>query len=149
MPTKNSKTESDGFSAEERAAMKKRAAELRAESKKGAKKANDLDAVLDSIAQMAPQDRALAERVHATVTATAPELYPKTWYGMPAYANADGKVVVFFQDSGKFKYRYSTLGFQDTANLDDDDLWPVSYAVQKWSPAVEKRIVELVKAAIS
>ncbi len=149
MPTKNSKTESDGFSAEERAAMKKRAAELRAESKKGAKKANDLDAVLDSIAQMAPQDRALAERVHATVTATAPELYPKTWYGMPAYANTDGKVVVFFQDSGKFKYRYSTLGFQDTANLDDDDLWPVSYAVQKWSPAVEKRIVELVKAAIS
>ena len=149
MPTKNSKTQSDGFSAEERAAMKKRAAELRAESKKGAKKANDLDAVLDSIAQMAPQDRALAERVHATVTATAPELYPKTWYGMPAYANTDGKVVVFFQDSGKFKYRYSTLGFQDTANLDDDDLWPVSYAVQKWSPAVEKRIVELVKAAIS
>ena len=129
--------------------MKKRAAELRAESKKGAKKADDLEAVLDSIAQMAPQDRALAERVHATVTATAPELHPKTWYGMPAYANADGKVVVFFQDSGKFKYRYSTLGFQDAANLDDDDLWPVSYAVQKWSPAVEKKIVELVKAAIS
>ena len=149
MPAKNSKTESDGFSAEERAAMKQRAAELRAESKKGAKKADDLEAVLDSIAQMAPQDRALAERVHATVTATAPELYPKTWYGMPAYANADGKVVVFFQDSGKFKYRYSTLGFQDAANLDDDDLWPVSYAVQKWSPAVEKKIVELVKAAIS
>jgi uncharacterized protein YdhG (YjbR/CyaY superfamily) len=149
MPAKNSKTESDGFSAEERAAMKKRAAELRAESKKGAKKADDLEAVLDSIAQMAPQDRALAERVHATVTATAPDLYPKTWYGMPAYANADGKVVVFFQDSGKFKYRYSTLGFQDAANLDDDDLWPVSYAVQNWSPAVEKKIVELVKAAIS
>jgi uncharacterized protein YdhG (YjbR/CyaY superfamily) len=149
MPAKNSKTEPDGFSAEERAAMKKRAAELRAENKKGAKKADDLEAVLDSIAQMAPQDRALAERVHATVTATAPELYPKTWYGMPAYANADGKVVVFFQDSGKFKYRYSTLGFQDAANLDDDDLWPVSYAVQKWSPAVEKKIIELVKAAIS
>src|SRR5271165_6833295 len=103
MPARNSKTESDGFSAEERAAMKKRAAELRAESKKGAKKADDLQAVLDSIAQMAPQDRALAERVHATMTATAPELHPKTWYGMPAYANAEGKVVVFFQDSGKFK----------------------------------------------
>ncbi len=149
MPAKSSKTEPDGFSAEERAAMKKRAAELRAESKKGAKKADELQAVLDSIAQMAPQDRALAERVHTTVTATAPELYPKTWYGMPAYANADGKVVVFFQDSGKFKYRYSTLGFQDAANLDDGDLWPVSYALQNWSPAVEKKIVELVKAAIS
>ena len=129
--------------------MKKRAAELRAESKKGAKKADDLEAVLDSIAQMAPQDRALAERVHATVTATAPGLYPKTWYGMPAYANADGKVVVFFQDSGKFNYRYSTLGFQDAANLDDGDLWPVSYALQKWSAAVEKKVVELVKAAVS
>ena len=87
---------------------------------------------------MAPEDRALAERVHVTVTATAPELSPKTWYGMPAYANADGKVVVFFQNSGKFNYRYSTLGFQDAANLDDGDLWPVSYALQKWSPAVEQ-----------
>jgi uncharacterized protein YdhG (YjbR/CyaY superfamily) len=149
MPAKTSNTESDGFSAEERAAMKKRAAELRAESKKGAKKADELQAVLDSIAQMAPQDRALAERVHTTLTATAPELSPRTWYGMPAYANADGKVVVFFQDSGKFKYRYSTLGFQDAANLDDGDLWPVSYALQEWSPAVEKTIAELVKAAIS
>lgn len=149
MPTKNSKTESDGFTAEERAAMKERAAELRAEGKKGAKKADGLQAVLDRIAEMAPEDRALAERVHMTVTATAPELLPKTWYGMPAYANADGKVVVFFQDSGKFNYRYSTLGFQDAANLDDGDLWPVSYALQKWSPAVEKRVVELVKAAIS
>nr|WP_231925478.1 hypothetical protein [Micromonospora purpureochromogenes] len=129
--------------------MKERAAELRAEGKKGAKKADDLQAVLDRIAQMAPEDRALAERVHATVTATAPQLSPKTWYGMPAYVNADGKVVVFFQDSGKFNYRYSTLGFQDAANLDDGDLWPVSYALQKWSPAVEKKVVELVKAAVS
>jgi uncharacterized protein YdhG (YjbR/CyaY superfamily) len=149
MPTKSSQTESDGFSAAERAAMKKRAAELRAEGKKGAKQADGLQAVLDSIATMAPADRALAERVHVTVTATAPELSPKTWYGMPAYANADGKVVVFFQDSGKFKYRYSTLGFQDEANLDDGDLWPVAYALQKWSPVVEKKIVELVKAAVS
>ncbi|NYF58004.1 iron chaperone [Micromonospora purpureochromogenes] len=140
---------SDGFSAEERAAMKERAAELRAEGKKGAKKADELQALLDRIAQMAPEDRALAERVHATVTATAPQLSPKTWYGMPAYVNADGKVVVFFQDSGKFNYRYSTLGFQDAANLDDGDLWPVSYALQKWSPAVEKKVVELVKAAVS
>jgi uncharacterized protein YdhG (YjbR/CyaY superfamily) len=149
MPAKTSRTESDGFSAEERAAMKQRAAELRAEGKKGAKKADGLQAVLDAIAGMAPDDRALAERVHVTVTDTAPQLLPKTWYGMPAYANAHGKVVLFFQDSGKFKYRYSTLGFQDAANLDDGNLWPVAYALQKWSPAVEKQVVELVKAAVS
>jgi len=99
MPANNSTTESDGFTAEERAAMKARAAELRAEGKKGAKKADGLQAVLDKIAEMAPEDRALAERVHMTVTATAPDLLPKTWYGMPAYTDADGKVVVFFQDS--------------------------------------------------
>ena len=149
MPAKSKDNESDGFSAEERAAMKERAAELRAEGKKGAKKADGLQAVLDRIAEMAPEDRALAERVHVTVTATAPGLSPKTWYGMPAYENADGKIVVFFQDSGKFGYRYSTLGFQDTANLDDGDLWPVAYALLKWSPAVEARVVELVTAAIS
>jgi len=149
MPAKNAKTESGGFSAEERAAMKERAAELRAEGKKGAKKADGLQAVLDSIAGMAPEDRALAERVHVTVTATAPELSPKTWYGMPAYTDGDGKVVVFFQDSGKFKYRYSTLGFQDAAHLDDGDMWPVAYALMNWSPVVEKRVVELVKAATS
>ena len=149
MPAKNAKNEPDGFSAEERAAMKERAAELRAEGRKGAKQADGLQAVLDRIAEMAPEDRALAERVHVTVTATAPELSPKTWYGMPAYANADGKVVVFFQDAGKFSYRYSTLGFQDAANLDDGDLWPVSYALKAWSPRVEKKVVELVKAATS
>jgi uncharacterized protein YdhG (YjbR/CyaY superfamily) len=149
MSAKSSKTESDGFSAEERAAMKERAAELRAEGKKGAKKADGVQAVLDAVAGMAPEDRVLAERVHMTVTATAPELSPKTWYGMPAYANEDGKVVVFFQDAGKFKYRYSTLGFQDSANLDDGDLWAVSYALKKWSPAVEKKVVALVKAAIA
>lgn len=149
MTAKKSKTQSDGFSTEERAAIKERAAELRAEGKKGAKKADGLQAVLDRIAEMAPDDRTLAERVHMTVTATAPQLSPKTWYGMPAYANGDGKVVVFFQDSGKFNYRYSTLGFQDAANLDDGDMWPVSYALQKWSPAVEKKVVELVKVAIS
>jgi uncharacterized protein YdhG (YjbR/CyaY superfamily) len=149
MPAKNAKTESEGFSVEERAAMKKRAAELRAEGKKGAKKADGLQAVLDSIAEMAPQDRELAERVHVTVTATAPELSPKTWYGMPAYVNADGKVVLFFQNSGKFNYRYSTLGFQDAANLDEGDVWPVSYALMKWSPVVERKVAELVKAAVS
>ena len=149
MPAKRSQTESTGFSAEERAAMKERAAELRAEGKKGAKKADGLQAVLDSIAEMAPEDRALAERVHVTVTVTAPQLSPKTWYGMPAYANADGKVVVFFQDAGKFKYRYSTLGFQDAANLDDGDFWPTSYAMLKWSAKVEKQVVALVKAAVA
>jgi uncharacterized protein YdhG (YjbR/CyaY superfamily) len=148
MPAKNSKTESDSFSAEERAAMKARAAELRAEGKKGAKKADGLQAVLDSIAKMAPEDRALAERVHVTVTATAPELSPKTWYGMPAYANADDKVLVAFKNSGKFNSRYSTLEFQDAAHLDDGDMWPVSYALQKWSPVVEQKIIELVKAAV-
>jgi len=142
-------TEAGGFSAAERAAMKERAAELRAQGKKGAKQADNLQAVLDRIAQMDPDDRALAERVHAVVTATAPDLAPKTWYGMPAYANADGKVVVFFQDSGKFKYRYSTLGFQEDAHLDDGDLWPVSYALVEWSPEVERRVTELVAAAVS
>jgi uncharacterized protein YdhG (YjbR/CyaY superfamily) len=149
MLANDSTTESGGFTAEERAAMKAHAAELRAEGKNGAKKADGLQALLDSIAAMAPADRALAERVHVTVTATAPDLSPKTWYGMPAYANTDGKVVVFFQNSGKFNYRYSTLGFQDTANLDDGDLWPVSYALHKWSPTVDKKVAELVKAAVS
>ena len=147
--TETTTTGSDGFTAEERAAMKERAAELRAEGKKGAKKADGLQAVLARIAEMAPEDRALAERVHVIVTATAPQLSPKTWYGMPAYADADGKVVVFFQDAGKFKYRYSTLGFQEDANLDDGDMWPVSYALTRWSPAVEAKVVELVKAATS
>jgi uncharacterized protein YdhG (YjbR/CyaY superfamily) len=149
MPSKNAKPGSDGFSAEERAAMKERAAELRAEGKKGGKQADGLQAVLDKIAEMAPEDRALAERVHVTVTATATELVPRTWYGMPAYTNEDGKIVVFFQDAGKFNYRYATLGFQDAANLDDGDLWPVAYALQKWSPAVEKQVVRLVKSATS
>ena len=148
MPATNT-TKSQGFSAEERAAMKERAAELRAEGKKGAKKADALQAALDSIAAMAPDDRALAERVHAAVTSTAPKLSPKTWYGMPAYANDDGKVVVFFKDAGKFKSRYATLGFEEAANLDDGPMWPTSYALTAWTPAVEKEIVALVKAAVS
>jgi len=148
MPEKTAESAPGGFSAEERAAMKERAAELRAEGRKGAKKADGLQAVLDRIAEMAPADRALAERVHVAVTRTAPELSPKTWYGMPAYANAEGKVVVFFQDAGKFNYRYATLGFQDAARIDEGDMWPVSYAIQSWSPAVEKKVVELVRAAI-
>ena len=149
MPAQKARTKSDGFSADERAAMKARAAELRAEGKQGAKKADGLQAVLDAIAKMAPDDRALAERVHLTVTTAAPGLWPKTWYGMPAYANADGKVVVAFKNAGKFNLRYSTLEFQDAANLDDGDMWPVIFAVKKWTPAVEKRVRELIKTALS
>jgi uncharacterized protein YdhG (YjbR/CyaY superfamily) len=149
MPATSSQTGSDGFSAAERAAMKQRAAELRAEGKKGAKKADGLQALLDAIAKMAPEDRVIAERVHATISATAPDLSPKTWYGMPAYANENDKIVVSFKNSGKFNTRYSTLEFQDAANLDDADLWPVSFALQKWSPAVEQKVAELVKAAVS
>src|SRR3954463_13918598 len=145
----NSKTGSGGFSADERAAMKERAAELRAEGKRGAKKADGLQAVLDAIEKMGPEDRAVAERVHVTITSTAPDLAPKTGYGMPAYADGDGKAVLFFQDSGKFKYRYPTLGFQDSANLDDGDIWPTSYALTTWSPAVEKKVTALVRAALS
>ena len=149
MATKKAEAATEGFSAEERAAMKERAAELRAEGKKGAKAADGLQAVLDAIAKMAPEDRALAERVHVTITSTAPDLLPRTWYGMPAYADGDGKVVMFFQDAGKFKYRYSTLGFQEAAHLDDGDMWPASYALLRWSPAVEKEVTRLVRAAVS
>lgn len=149
MATSKAKTGSAGFSAQELDAMKMRAAELRAEGKKGAKKAEGLDAVLEAIEKMAPQDKALAERVHVAVTEAAPGLLPKTWYGMPAYANEGGKVVVFFQDAGKFGYRYSTLGFQENAHLDEDEMWPVSYALVEWNPRVEKRVIELVKAAVS
>lgn len=141
-------TTSDGFTAEERAAMKARAAELRAEGKKGAKKADGLQATLDAIAKMNDEDRAIAERVHVVVTTTAPELSPRTWYGMPAYANDQDKVVLFFKNAGKFKERYSTLGFEGAAHLDDGDLWPVVFAIQQWSPAVEKKVAALVKAAV-
>jgi uncharacterized protein YdhG (YjbR/CyaY superfamily) len=143
------KTSADGFTAAERAAMKQRAAELRAEGKKGAKQADGLQAVLDAIAKMGPDDRVLAERVHMTVTANAPELTPKTWYGMPAYANSDGKVVLFFKDAGKFNSRYATLGFEDAAHLDDGDIWPTTYALSRWSPAVDKQVAALVRAAVA
>jgi uncharacterized protein YdhG (YjbR/CyaY superfamily) len=149
MPAKNATTTADGFTTEERAAMKARAAELRAEGKKGEKLADGLQAVLDAIAKMAPEDRALAERVHVAVTATAPGLAPKTWYGMPAYANEDGKVVLFFKNAGKFNERYCTLGFEGAAHLDDGDLWPVVFALQQWTPAVEEKVTALVEAAVS
>ena len=149
MPAENAAQESGGFTAAERAAMKERAAELRAEGRKGAKRADGLQAVLDRIAAMPPEDRALAERVHVVVSENAPQLSPKTWYGMPAYADAEGKVVIFFQDAAKFEARYASLGFNDTAHLDDGDMWPVSFALTAWGPAVEERIVALVRAAVS
>jgi len=149
MPTSDESSESTGFTAQERAAIKDRAAELRAEGKKGAQKADGLQAVLDSIAKMAPEDRVLAERVHVTATANAPGLLPKTWYGMPAYANADGKVVFCFKNAGKFNTRYSTLEFQDAARLDDGEIWPVSWALDKWSPTVEDQVARVVRAAVS
>jgi uncharacterized protein YdhG (YjbR/CyaY superfamily) len=149
MPAKTMASETDGFSAQERAAMKARAAELRAEGKNGAKMADGLQAVLDAIAKMTEEDRAVAERVHVTVSATAPDLAPKTWYGMPAYANADGKVVLSLKNSGKFGQRYSTLEFQDSAHLDEGDVWPVGFAIVQWTPAVETKVAELVAAATS
>jgi uncharacterized protein YdhG (YjbR/CyaY superfamily) len=141
-------TEAGGFSADERAAMKARAEELRAE-KGGAKKADGLQALLDAIATMTPEDRALAERVHVTVSAAAPDLLPKTWYGMPAYTNSDGKVVVAVKNAGKFGQRYTTMEFQDPAHLDDGDMWPVSFALTRWTPEVQARVAELVRAAVS
>jgi uncharacterized protein YdhG (YjbR/CyaY superfamily) len=129
------------WTAAERAAMKDRAAEVKG------KKVDGLTAVLEKIAAMAPADRKIAESVHRLVTSIAPGLEVKTWYGMQAYF-VDGKVVVFFQDAAKFKSRYSTLGFQDSARLDDGDMWPTSYAVLGWSSSVEKQVSELVLRAI-
>ena len=134
------------WSTEEKAAMKEHAAEAkRAKAAKG--KEADALACLDKIASMAPADRALAEKVHEIVTTVAPELEVKTWYGMPAYAK-DGKAVVFFQDAGKFKTRYATLGFQDTAALDDGTFWPTSFALTAIDDEVAERIRELVKRAV-
>ena len=132
------------FSAAERAAMKERARELKGEQTKAANEA----LVLEKIAAMAPADKVLAERVHAIVKDVAPQLEPKTWYGMQAYFK-DGKVVVFFQDAGKFQSRYCTLGFQDAANLDDGKMWATSFAVVGLDKATEKRIADLVRQAAS
>jgi len=140
-----SETATDGFTADERTAMRERAKEVKAA--RGGKKVDGTVEVLEKIAAMADGDRVLAERLHEIITKAAPSLTPKTWYGMPAYAR-DGKVVCFFQDAGKFKARYATLGFQDAANLDDGAMWPTSFALTKLTPAVEKQIVALVKKAV-
>ncbi len=132
----------DGFSAEEKAAMKERAKETRGKRSK----ADGEKDVLEKIAAMTGADREIAEALHALVKEIAPDLTPKTWYGMPAYARS-GKVVVFFQDAAKFKYRYSTIGFQDAANLDDGDMWATSFAVLAWTEEVRERVTELLRAA--
>jgi uncharacterized protein YdhG (YjbR/CyaY superfamily) len=144
MSAKKTTNKSTGFTAQERAAMKERARELKAE----AARADGESALREKIAEMPEPDRTLAERVHAIVTANAPGLLPKTWYGMPAYANADGKVVCFFQAAAKFDARYATFGFNDSANLDDGDLWPTSFALRALGPAEEAKLSALVKKAV-
>jgi len=145
MSAKNAET-SEGFTAEERAAMKERAKELRAQAKRGAARADGEAEVLAKIAEMSGSDREMAERVHAIVTETAPDLLPRTWYGMPAYAK-DGKVLCFFQSAEKFQARYATLGFNDTAALDDGAMWPTAFALTSLSAADEQRIRTLVAKA--
>ena len=145
----NPKKSTEGFSAEERAAMKERAGELRTTSRRGrGAAAADADAeVLAKIAELPEPDRAMAARIHAVVRASAPDLTPRLWYGMPAYAR-DGKVLCFFQSAQKFKTRYATLGFSDQAKLDDGAMWPTSYALTSLSAADEKRIAALVQQAL-
>jgi uncharacterized protein YdhG (YjbR/CyaY superfamily) len=141
MSSTTKKKKSEGFTAEEKAAMKARARELKANE-------DGESAVRDAIAKMSPQDRAIAKRLHELVRAAAPDLTPKTWYGMPAYANKDGKVVCFFRDAGKFNERYAMLGFNDSAKLDQGSMWPVAYALTKLTAADEAKIRALVKKAV-
>jgi uncharacterized protein YdhG (YjbR/CyaY superfamily) len=141
-PKKGKQTKKEGFTAEERAAMRARAKELKA--------AQDGEtAVSEALANMSPQDRALGRRFHELVTKSAPELTPKTWYGMPAYANNDGKVVCYFRNAGKFKERYSQFGFNDSANLDEGGMWPITYALKDLTKADEAKIRALVKRAVA
>lgn len=143
--TQKSTEKSKGFSAEEKAAMKERAKELKAE----AQKASGEEALLEKVAEMEGNDRGMAEKIHELIKTNAPDLSPKTWYGMPAYANKDGKVVCFFQSAQKFDARYATLGFNDVANLDEGAMWPTSFALKELTPSVEEKIVTLVKKAVS
>jgi uncharacterized protein YdhG (YjbR/CyaY superfamily) len=138
-----------GFTDEERAAMKERAQELNAEARRGAKKENGESDVLAKIASMSGPDRAMGERLHAIIKASAPTLSPKTWYGMPAYANKEGKVVCFFRGGEKFKERYMTLGFNQEANLDEGHMWSIAFALKELTAAEETRIGALVKKAVS
>ncbi|MBI5822641.1 MAG: hypothetical protein HZB18_01340 [Chloroflexi bacterium] len=146
---KSTKTSGEGFTAEEKAAMKARAQEMKAEARAGKDRAEGEKAILAAIGAMKEPDRSMAKRLHEIVTAAAPSLMPKTWYGMPAYANADGKVICFFQAAGKFNTRYATFGFQHDANLDEGNMWANSFALMKLTAAEEARISTLVKKAVS
>jgi uncharacterized protein YdhG (YjbR/CyaY superfamily) len=139
------KKPAESFSAEERAAMRQRAKELKANASKEA----SLKEVLAAYKKMSPADREIGEKLHALVKKVAPQLWAKTWYGMPAYANDEGKAVLFYQDAGKFKTRYSTIGFNEHANLDEGSLWATSFAVIKWNGAVEKQLAALIKQSVS
>ena len=143
-PAKKAAKPSKGFTAEERAAMKERARELKAE----AQKADGEKTLLAKVAEMRGNDRAMAKRLHEIVKANAPDLSPKTWYGMPAYADKDGKIVCFFQSAQKFKSRYATLGFNDAANLDNGAMWPTTFALKELTAAEEKKIAALVRKAV-
>jgi uncharacterized protein YdhG (YjbR/CyaY superfamily) len=144
---KQAPAKSEGFTADEKAAMRERAKELRAEARRGKDRAAGESDLLEKIAEMPKGDRDMATRLHAIVTKTAPDLMPKTWYGMPAYAR-DGKIVCFFQSAAKFGARYATFGFNDTAKLDDGTMWPTSFALKKLTAADEKKIAALVKKAV-
>lgn len=147
MAPRDTKT-SEGFTDEERAAMQERAREIKAEGRRGRKKVDGEADLLSKIAEMPEPERTLATRLHEIIKATAPELSPKTWYGMPAYA-IDGKVVCFFQGASKFGTRYATLGFNDNANLDEGEMWPTAFALKSLTPAGEERIAALVRRAVS
>ena len=145
---KSTKKSSGGFTDEEKAAMKARAQELKAEARASKNKEEGEKAVFAAIDQMEESDRVLAARLHEIIKETAPELMPKTWYGMPAYANGDGKVICFFQAASKFDVRYATFGFQPDANLDDGNMWAASFALIKLTDAEESKIKALVKQAV-
>lgn len=144
-----SKKKADGFTDEEKAAMQARAKELKAEARANKNKAEGETDLLAKIAELPEPERTMAERLHAIIKASAPTLTPKTWYGMPAYANNDGKIVCFFQSAHKFNTRYATLGFSDTATLDEGDLWPTAFALKELTVATEARIGALVKKAVA
>lgn len=147
MSTRKEAQQTGGFTAEERAALKERAKELAAEARASKNRAAGESDVLAKIAEMPEPDRSMAARLHELITANAPELWPRTWYGMPAYAR-DGKVVCFFQSAAKFGARYATLGFNDTAHLDEGNMWPTAFALKALTPAEEARIIALVKRAV-
>ncbi len=148
MNTKKKTKKPSGFTEEEKAAMKERAKEMKAEARANKKKEEGEKDVFEKIAEMPEPERAMAKRLHKIITESAPDLWPRTWYGMPAYTK-DGKIICFFQAASKFKVRYATFGFQHDANLDDGDMWPTGFALKKLTATTEATIIELVKKAIS